>query len=305
MHFALRTNDDFVVREVIDNKFLRKFERTPSGVSRIRGPYSLYIVRKSGENTRDAIKKLREKTGVSEIGYAGLKDKNAVTYQYITVKDSPFDALDMGNISVSFVSKSMNHISVGDLLGNNFEITLHECTEVEKLEDFARSVRDDGFYNFFGRQRFGVNADNYLIGRCIVKGDMKKAGKAVECQTGKGMASLQKAGIKFFIHSYQSWIFNCVLQKCIENKNVPDKLPLVGYGSKIQNSFMKSFLDREGVSPDDFMLRGMRICCRGSERATRVRTSVSYVIRNSTALMKFFLPKGSYATVLLDALEKM
>ncbi|MBI2172817.1 MAG: tRNA pseudouridine(13) synthase TruD [Candidatus Aenigmarchaeota archaeon] len=305
MNFALRTNDDFVVREVIDDKFLRKFERTSSGVRLVKGRYSLYLMMKSGENTRDVIRKICERTGARDVGYAGLKDKNAVTYQYITVKDSSFDDLDMGNISVSFVSKTANHISVGDLKGNDFEITLHECTEIEKLEDFARSVRDEGFYNFFGRQRFGVNADNYMIGRCMVKGDMKKAGKAVECQTGKGMSSLQKAEIKFFIHSYQSWIFNCVLQKCIENRNVPVKLPLVGYGSRIQNPFMKSFLAMEGVSPDDFMLRGMRICCRGSERQTRVKTTVSYAIKNSTALLKFFLPKGSYATVLLDEMKKM
>src|SRR3989344_6845243 len=104
MNFTLKTNEDFVVRDVISDKFLRKFSRTSSGVSRIDGPYSVYIMKKSGENTKDAIRKIKERTG-KEVGYAGLKDRNAVTYQYITLKDADFESMDMGNITLSFVSK--------------------------------------------------------------------------------------------------------------------------------------------------------------------------------------------------------
>lgn len=301
MRGVLRTNEDFVVREVIEDKFLRKFVRTKSGVSRVDGPYSLYIMKKSGENTRDAIRKISGKTGISDIGYAGLKDRNAVTYQYITVKNASFRDMDIGNVHLSFMSKTRNHISVGDLIGNNFEITLHGCTEIEKIEEISGIMKEKGFPNFFGRQRFGVNMDNYLIGRCVVRRDFSGAGKLV---AGQGK-SFSKVGMKFFIHSYQSWIFNCALRECIRTGKVPETLPLVGYGSRITNDIMKGFVEKEGVRPEDFRISELGMCCTGSERATYVRTDMKYSISRDKVLLKFFLPKGSYATVLLEEMKKM
>lgn len=298
MNFTLKTNEDFVVREVISDKFLRKFSRTPSGVSKIDGPYSIYMMKKSGENTKDAIRRIRERTG-KEAGYAGLKDKNAVTYQYITLKDADFESMDMGNITLSLVSKSSNAISVGDLKGNNFEITLHDFGDHAKMEDAIKSVSAKGFPNFFGPQRFGRNMDNYLIGRCLVRKDTKKAMKMIESQ-GRNPS---KDMTKFFIHSYQSWIFNAALRKCLEKGDVPKQLPMVGYGSVIRNGAVKDIVEKEGITPKDFMISELSICCRGGMRDTFVKTSVEYYFRNSSVTLRFFLPKGCYATQLLEEIK--
>ena len=299
MDFTLKTNEDFVVREVISEKFARKFSRTSKGVSRIDGPFSVYLMKKSGENTKDAILKINDRTG-KDVGYAGLKDKNAVTYQYITIKDADFEDMDMGNIALSFVSKSQNAITIGDLKGNNFEITLHDFGDHARMEDAIKHASSKGFPNLFGKQRFGRNMDNYLIGRHIVKGNMKKAMEMMDAQEMKPSKDMTK----FFIHSYQSWIFNSVLIKCIEKSQIPDQLPIVGYGSKIDSDIVKNILEKECISPKDFMINELSICCRGGMRDTFVKTKIEHYFRNSSVTLKFFLPKGCYATQLLEEIRK-
>ncbi|MDI6721284.1 MAG: tRNA pseudouridine(13) synthase TruD [Candidatus Aenigmarchaeota archaeon] len=303
MNVIIKSNEDFVVKEVISDKFLRKFVRTPSGMKRVDGPYSLYLMRKNGENTKDAVRKLAGKLGLRKdsIGYAGLKDKNAITYQYITIRDSFPKDLDAGNICLSFVAKAANHISIGDLKGNDFEITLHDC-EIEKMEDAAKMMRETGFPNFFGCQRFGKNMDNYLIGKCLVKREFDKAERMILSQ---GKYAVSRNDLKFFIHSYQSWIFNSLLKKCIEKGSACDTIMIVGYGTKANNGIVKDFLDSEKITPHDFMIDELKICCRGGERKAFIKTDIRYAIYKNMAVLKFFLPKGCYATSLLEEIKKI
>src|SRR3989338_8877930 len=79
--------EDFIVKEVIDNKFLRKFSRGKKGVQE-QGTYFLYLLKKENMTTKLALQKIAREFRIkeSEIGYAGLKDKFAVTEQYITLK---------------------------------------------------------------------------------------------------------------------------------------------------------------------------------------------------------------------------
>ena len=84
-HGKIEKPEDFVVNEIIEKKFLQSFERTGKGVRKITGPYTLFLLRKREMTTHSAIEKVSGEFGlnVKEIGYAGLKDRFAVTSQYI------------------------------------------------------------------------------------------------------------------------------------------------------------------------------------------------------------------------------
>ncbi len=283
--------EDFIVREVIDERLARKFIRTENGIEKMSGRYSLYLMKKRNWNTRDAIKFISNKLKIpaSFVGYAGLKDKNAVTYQHITIKDGPEKSFIFKDISLIFQKKVNRMLSPGDLRGNNFEITLHGCRNTEELEKIIPCI-EKGFANFFGRQRFGLGK-NHLTGRKIIRQKEIPGG-------------ISKEQAKFYIHAYQSWIFNKALELCIKNKKIPEYLPLIGFGAESVYS-MGDILKKEKILPEDFKIDKLKIMCRGGQRKTVVKTKINCSIDRQKVLLKFSLPKGSYATVLLNAIGKV
>src|SRR3989344_2913765 len=87
--------EHFVVHEIIGDKFTRLFSRTSKGVQKIEKKYTLYIMKKTGTTTQAALATVAKylDTSRDSIGYAGLKDKFAVTTQHITLKDADFEEL--------------------------------------------------------------------------------------------------------------------------------------------------------------------------------------------------------------------
>lgn len=276
--------EDFIVREIIDDRFLTRYHRISQGVEK-GGKNTLFLMKKKNMNTRDAIKIVAEKFNVSihDIGYAGLKDKFAVTYQHITVKGN-HNPFHMENISLAKIGKTDRMISIGDLKGNEFEITLHGCKNIDKTLKKIRSLEEKGMPNYFGRQRFSKN--NHLIGRNIVK--------------KRKIPNAPKETIKFYVHAYQSFIFNKVLKRC-EQKGIKMKtIPLIGTRTKIP-AYMDDIMKKEGIRPDDFSFNG--ITCIGGSRKAFIKTGkIDYRRRNNTLELRFRLPKGSYATTLIEHL---
>ena len=144
------------------------------------------------------------------VTYAGMKDKRGVTTQFCTVfRKSPKDLLVMngtnqnnrkggGNTnnkgtgilrlgSFSYVNKELK---LGLLNGNRFDIVLRNvCIEqsdkstkrdiieatTKRLRECANAMKDIGFINYFGMQRFGKFHDTHLVGIAVLKGDFKTA----------------------------------------------------------------------------------------------------------------------------------
>ncbi|MBI5347341.1 MAG: tRNA pseudouridine(13) synthase TruD [Candidatus Aenigmarchaeota archaeon] len=161
--------EDFIVREILDERFSRKYRRTCKGVEKMCGEHSLYLLQKKNMNTRDAINLIAKKLCISRgaIGYAGLKDKNAVSYQYITISKGPEKNLSFRDIALTFMRSIDRRLGRGDLIGNEFEITLHNCRNVQELPEKIKKIRQ-GIPNFFGPQRFGVLKNNHIKGRMII-----------------------------------------------------------------------------------------------------------------------------------------
>ena len=143
-------------------------------------PHSIYIMEKTELDTFDAIRMISKKTKVPlfEIGYAGLKDKHAVTKQFISipskynVKPFIFD-----NLGLSFVGYNDKKIKIGDLKGNKFSIVVRDIrpNKIDNIREKTKNVSLFGVPNYFDSQRFGSVFNNQFIGKHLVKKNYEAA----------------------------------------------------------------------------------------------------------------------------------
>ncbi|XP_055385256.1 pseudouridylate synthase 7 homolog [Condylostylus longicornis] len=159
------------------------------GEKRIRwtwpGEYVHFVLHKENTDTVQAASDLasRLKVHPSHINYAGTKDKRAKTTQKFCVrKKEPehilrsarnFSYLKVGNFE--FKDKVLK---LGELKGNRFKIALrHIDGDEDKIVKCLESIREKGFINYYGLQRFGNCADvpTYLVGIALCKSDYKQA----------------------------------------------------------------------------------------------------------------------------------
>src|SRR3989338_2029612 len=308
---TLKIYEDFIVEEILSERFIHSYKRTGKGIEKSSGDYALFLLKKQNMNTMDVIKELEKKFQRS-IGFAGLKDKKAVTSQYVTIKiDKINNAAEsclikerhaIENISMysdyknsdawfklNFVKFVHGQLSPGDLRGNKFTITLHDCSDIEKLPKIIKSVRN-GIPNFFGNQRFSEK--NHIICRKIIR-------------TGKSVFA--KDLTKFYIHAYQSFLFNNALKKYLKKqlKLLNSKeLSVPGYntvlGNKKFDRILTDILKAEKISLRNFKIDKLGIMCRGSMRMPMIYPDISYEVRDNDIILRFTLPKGAYATVVLD-----
>lgn len=148
--------EDFVVEEI------DAFEASGAG------EHLLLTVEKRGMNTAFAAKRIAQWAGVAEsaIGYAGLKDRHAVTRQRFSVwipkKVSPDVAtLDSDELRVLAHAWHSRKLPRGALAGNRFVLTLREVEgDVDGIEARLAGIAARGVPNYFGEQRFGRGGRN-------------------------------------------------------------------------------------------------------------------------------------------------
>ena len=143
-----------------------------------------FVMCKIGTPTKRAIDEV-ERTLGSRVSYAGLKDTNAFTCQFITVKcregrtyKSEYAILD-GSVRLYFYGTEVLPLRRGDLEGNFFEVVVENLTQEDKNK-LSRIINDvvaaKPFPNYYGYQRFGSRRPvTHVIGKWVVKGDYRKA----------------------------------------------------------------------------------------------------------------------------------
>ncbi len=191
-----QTKDDFVVTEIPLYEF--------SG----DGEHIIIKFRKKELTTWDAVQIFSEQLGCKarDIGYAGLKDKNAMTIQHISLPKSVEENLSNFShekIKILETTRHNNKIRVGHLKGNRFFIRLKLVKNVEakKIEEVLVNLSKYGMPNYFGFQRFGIEGDNYKKGEAIINGELREKNRKLK---------------QMYINAYQSFLFNTWLSKRIE-----------------------------------------------------------------------------------------
>ena len=125
-------------------------------------------MRKRGANTEWVARELARAAGCKpfEVGFAGLKDRNAVTTQHFTVPRGKraaeeFIGLKGEGYEVLAAAPHQRKLPRGALEGNRFVITVRGLAcDAAALQERMERIATGGAPNYFGEQRFGRDAGN-------------------------------------------------------------------------------------------------------------------------------------------------
>ena len=312
--------EDFEVREVA--------LREPEG----SGEHLYCWIEKVNLSTPELLGKLSRGLGVqtADLGIAGMKDKRARTFQWISIPrsaESRLGELTDPSFKVHRRSPHPTRLRRGQLAGNRFRIRVRDVAAEEKpaLVAGAEALAVAGVPNYFGRQRFGNDGGNLETGLALLKGKRVGGGQMVR---------------QLAVHSVQSLIFNMVLGERVREGlartvlkgdvllNLTTGMPvvardlpreqerleqgIVGISGPLMGGKMRRARDevarREaaalaslGISPEDF--EGVSRMAPGARRLYWVGLSDLQVEwEEEDPVLEFGLPPGSYATTVFNEL---
>lgn len=168
----------------------RVTERLAEGYLEAEGPFTVYRVRKKKLTSFEAAQELAELAGVPRdaVSFAGLKDRQGVTIQYMSVEGGKPVALKVDGLTIEPVGRAQTEIQSVHSLGNEFEITLREIrrNDLEKMRDAAEIVRRCGVPNYFDEQRFGnLRHGQGWVARDLMMGRNEQALKRLLCSDSR------------------------------------------------------------------------------------------------------------------------
>lgn len=389
--------EDFSVEEIWEDRGYRG------------GRYLVVEVEKENWDTHHLVRDLSRRLGISQrrFGWAGTKDKRAITRQrmsIINLDEKKLDKINLPRVKVEVLGKTNRSISLGDLKGNNFQVRIRgmDLSKEEvtrRLETVTSEVQKlGGLPNYFGVQRFGdVRPVTHLVGKALAKGNPKKAVltylalpyprepevtrtvRAALWDNQDFVKALKEYPLhlryeramlnhlvmtdgdyahafdvlsnnlkRLFVHAYQSYIFNKILSRrmedglplnnavegdvvCFVTGGLPDvgklqavdrsnleavnrlagrgrayvTLPLFGYESHFAEG-LPGEIERRVIEEEKVTLEGFKVPANpklgssGFRRPAFLMVEPQWAIEDDdSSLLRFFLPAGSYATVVL------
>jgi tRNA pseudouridine13 synthase len=207
--------EDFQVDEVLSFQ--------PSG----QGPHVYLQIQKQLLTTEELVKQVAKFAGikVAQVGYAGLKDRNALTSQWLSVdlsgKTEPdWSTLNSQRLTVISITRHQRKLKIGAIAHNKFHIKLHDLQgDLAELDTRLNFVKQRGVPNYFGEQRFGYQEDNLAIAY-----DMFAHGHKVKNRYLKGL----------YFSAARSYLYNLVLSHRVA-RGIWDQ-PLAGDAMVLEGS---------------------------------------------------------------------
>lgn len=143
----------------------------PSG----EGEHLFVRVRKRLRNTTEVAERLARAAGVDarDVGYAGMKDRHAVTTQWFSLPKKATDPATWDlpeGIDVVEASRHANKLRTGHLRGNRFGVRFVDVVDADALEAVVAAIAAEGMWNTFGPQRFGRDGGNLELGMRWLRG---------------------------------------------------------------------------------------------------------------------------------------
>ena len=209
------------------------------------GEHDYLSIEKTGANTEWVSRQLAKHAGVpsKDVGFAGLKDRHAVTRQWFSVPrwHSPdWNTLDVEGVRVGDVQRHNRKLRRGAHRANAFRIVLRADgpAQVDALGDRIDRIRARGVPNYFGEQRFGRDGSNLRLADDWASGARLPRHK-------RGMA----------ISTVRSYCFNEFLSKRVEAGTwnllaAGDKANLAGTGSVFDIADVDDELERRCAEMD-------------------------------------------------------
>ncbi|RZN63182.1 MAG: tRNA pseudouridine(13) synthase TruD [Methanonatronarchaeia archaeon] len=169
---------DFKVREVVSTKH-RDYRESDFE----EHDQTTFRVKAKNWETNNLIREITNRLGVSKnrVGFAGTKDKKAVTEQYMSIyniRKEQLEELDINGVEITEIGLSEERIDLGDLVGNEFEITIKNIDKPSNIKPITEKMNKKGTINYFGLQRFGTTRPNtHIVGKHLVMENPEKAVK--------------------------------------------------------------------------------------------------------------------------------
>ncbi len=146
----------------------------PSG----QGDFLYLWVEKRDMGAQYFVRQVARRLGVppGEVGSAGLKDRRAVTRQWVSVPASAeprLAALDGDGLRVLTVGRHSNKLRPGHLRGNRFRVLVRDAdpAAARLLPPILDRLRQTGLPNFYGPQRFGRDGETARMGLALLRGE--------------------------------------------------------------------------------------------------------------------------------------
>lgn len=299
----------------------------------------LYVrVTKCGLSTPDMVSRFASVLGIKArcIGVAGLKDARAVTTQMVSLQGVDPDAVvrlrhDDRILAVEILGRHRNRLRTGHHAGNRFQIVIREIDSAAAssvpviLEELSRR----GVPNYFGPQRQGRRGLNYQIGAALL-------------QDARRRARMPRTKRLWFLHAYQSYLFNKILAAridridrvmigdwamkhsngaCFQVENTEIEQPRADafeisptgllFGSRAPwasgepGDIERAAAAERGATPESLREAGAACGFRGERRPLRVRLeNLDWELHDNALTLAFTLPPGAYATSVLREVMK-
>ena len=144
------------------------------------GPFAVYLLTKRSLGTPEAITAISSRWNFPRrvIGYGGLKDKHAVTRQWVTIHRGPRRDFREESLSLTYQGQANRPFGPQDITANRFQIVMRNLTDeaAQKVIAARNSLAEFGVPNFYDDQRFGsLGESGEFIGRPWCLGDYERA----------------------------------------------------------------------------------------------------------------------------------
>ncbi|MFO1022070.1 MAG: tRNA pseudouridine(13) synthase TruD [Planctomycetales bacterium] len=162
-----RIPEDFQVTELTD------FQRG-------RGPYALYFLTKRSLGTPEAIESILRRWNIARprISYGGLKDRHALTQQYVTIKGGPPNNLREDLLELEYLGQATRPFEPQDISGNRFLLVLRDLNpdQAPQIQQTLADIKRTGLPNYFDDQRFGsLGASGEFVAQPWCLGNYERA----------------------------------------------------------------------------------------------------------------------------------
>lgn len=273
---------------------------------------------KRGTNSHWLAQRIAELAGVrpSDVGYCGQKDRHGVTSQWFSVyapKDPACDWQTLGqgetlDMDLHQVTRGVRKLRRGQHRVNRFEITLRQFSVApELLQERLQLIQQQGVPNYFGEQRFGHDGNNL-------------EGVAEWVARGRLPRNPQKKST--LISTARSHLFNLILAERVRQNNWREPLageatetstetnvttgPLWGRGRSaaqedalaLEQKVLADWLEWAGALEHCGLKQERRALVLSPEKLT-------WEQREQVLTLKFSLPPGQYATVVLREIAQL
>jgi len=294
------------------------------------GAHTFVRVEKRLRTTEAVARDLARAAGArpQDVGYAGRKDRVAIATQWISVPGLDPDAalrLSLPGVRVLEAARHPHKLRTGQLRGNRFAIRLRgvDAGALTRAHLRGAEISTRGLPNRFGEQRFGRAGDNAERARRFCAGEL---------------AVRDRRDARFLVSAWQAEVFNAVLaarpvpldeleagdlamrhdsggvfavgDPALERERLvrfeisptgPVFGPRMTWPAGSVALRERAVMSAHGLDPDALRLPGVR--ARGARRAMRVRPGELAIEGDGEqVLLRFDLPAGSYATVLIEEL---